>query len=63
MKADEVVRLDDHSAHLSFNSTVAPHLEGCAQLGAPHYKKDFDILGEYSDGHQDDQMTEACDMR
>lgn len=23
----------------------------CAQFGAPHYKKDFDIFGEFSDGH------------
>lgn len=40
-------------------STLPPHLEGCAHLGAPHYKKDFDILG---DGHQDDQMTSMWHM-
>lgn len=34
-------------------------MEGCAQLGAPRYKKSFDKLGEFSDSHQDDQMTEA----
>lgn len=29
----------------------------CAQTGAPHYKKDFDIFGEFSDGHWSTRST------